>query len=59
MKRINILNTKIEERFKKQQNNYLLKKLKTIKPLVNIKCPESYTFFKTKFHKRKEEDICK
>lgn len=60
MKRMNILNQKIEERFQQQQNNYLYNKLKTAKPLVNIKCPESYTFYKTKFHKKgAEENLCK
>ncbi len=60
MKRMNILNQKIEERFQQQQNNYLYNKLKTAKPLVNIKCPESYTFYKTKFHKKSaEENLCK
>ena len=60
MKRMQILNLKIEEKCQQQQNNYLYNKLKTAKPLVNIKCPESYTFYKTKFHKNgAEEDLCK
>ena len=55
-----ILNMIIEERFQRKQNNYLFNKLKTAKPLVNIKCPESYTFYKTQFHKNgTKEDLCK
>ena len=60
MKRMNILNLKIEAKCQKEQNNNLIKKLKTAKPLINIKCPESYTFFKTKFHKNgPPKNLCK
>ena len=55
-----ILNLKIEEKCQKETNNYLFNKLKAAKPLVNIQCPESYTFFKTKFHKNgPPKDLCK
>ena len=59
MKRMKILNMKIEEKCQKEQNIYLFNKLKTAKPLVNIKCPESYTFYKTIFHKNGAQNICK
>ena len=60
MKRMKILNLKIEAKCQKEQNAYLFNKLKTAKPLVNIKCPESYTFYKTQFHKKEHtNNLCK
>lgn len=60
MRGMKILNMKIEERFQRRQNNLLFNKLKTAKPIVNIKCPESYIFYKTQFHKDgTKEDLCK
>ena len=59
MKKMKILNMKIEEKCQKEQNIYLFNKLKAAKPLVNIKCPESYTFYKTIFHKNGAQNICK
>ena len=49
MKRIKILNKRIEKYFQKKNDQDLMTKLKTIKPVVNIKCPESYIFYKTQF----------
>ena len=55
-----ILNLKIEAKCQKEQNNYLFNKLKTAKPLINITCPESYTFYKTQFLKKGHpKDLCK
>ena len=59
MKRMKFLNLKIESKFQKEQNDYLTNKLKAAKPLVNIKCPESYIFYKTQFHKNGPQNICK
>lgn len=44
---------KLNQKYKSEQNMYLAKKLEEAKPLVNIKCPESFIFYKTKFHKHK------
>ena len=46
MKRMKILNRRIEQIFKKKQDHDLVTKLKTIKPTIDVKCPESYVFFK-------------
>ena len=55
MKRIKILNKRIEKIFQKKNDQDLITKLKSIKPTVNIKCPESYLFFKTQFNTYKTE----
>ena len=55
MKRIKILNKRIEQIFRKKQDQDLILKLKTIKPAINIKCPESYLFHKTIFNSYKTE----
>lgn len=52
MKKMKVLNLKIEKEYQKEQNKYLYNKLKTVKPSVNIKCPESYVFYKTVFKKK-------
>ncbi len=55
MKRTKILNRRIEQIFKKKQDHDLVTKLKTIKPTIDVKCPESYVFFKTQFYPNKTE----
>ena len=55
MKRIKILNKRIEKYFQKKSDQDLMTKLKTIKPVINIKCPESYIFYKTQFLSYKTE----
>ena len=55
MKRIKVLNKRIEQIFKKKQDEELINKLKTIKPTIDIKCPESYLFYKTQFNSYKTE----
>ena len=55
MKRIKILNKRIEKFFQKKNDKELMIKLKTIKPTINIKCPESYLFYKTQFLSFKTE----
>lgn len=60
MKRANILNKRIETLFQVKQNQDLAAKIKTMKPLVNIKCPESFLFYKTQFHTYKTQpNACK
>ena len=55
MKRIKILNKRIERILQKKTDQDLISKLKSIKPTINIKCPESYLFFKTQFSTYKTE----
>ena len=55
MKRPNILNQKIEQILRTKQNHNLLSKLKSMKPLVDIHCPESFVFYKTSFHSYKTQ----
>ena len=50
MKRIKISNKRIEQIFRKKNDHDLITKIRTIKPTINIKCPESYIFFKTQFN---------
>ena len=58
MKKPLILNKRLEERNKKDQNNYLKNKLRQAKPIVNMKCPESYIFYQQKFRHKQKENIC-
>jgi hypothetical protein len=37
------------ERYK--QNYYMAIKLSKIKPIINLKCPESYLFYKNNFNR--------
>ena len=55
MKRITILNKRIESIFQKKQYKDLYSRLKSIKPLVNMDCPESYMKSKSIFHSYKTE----
>ena len=59
MKRIRILNPKIEEIFKKKVNHNLFVNVKNMKPLVKNGCPESFIFFKTKFQCRTQPNMSK
>ena len=55
MKRIKILNKRIEEFFQKKSDQDLISKLKTIKPTIDLKCPESYLFIKTQSNTSRAE----
>ena len=44
MKKVNILSPKIEKLLRKKENHNLFIKLKTMKPFININCPESFLF---------------
>ena len=59
MKRIRILNPKIEEIFKKKVNHDLFINVKYMKPLVKNGCPESFIFFKTKFNCKNKQNNSK
>ena len=57
MKKTNILNRKIEQIFRQKENHDLFVKLKTMKPLINIDCPESFLFYQTTFHSNKNPKL--
>ena len=44
-----ILNRKLNIAHKKKQDELLLNKIKKVRSAIDIKCPESFTFFKTSF----------
>lgn len=46
-----ILNRKLNAIHKIKQDHYLLEKVHRAKSLLNLKCPESFTFFKSKNYK--------
>lgn len=47
---------KTNQKYRRDQDEYMAKKLGTAKPTINIKTPESYVFYKTKFKKYKNKD---
>ncbi len=51
MKRPLILNPKLNEIYRREQNQYMLRKLNKAKAMVNDNCPESFKFYKKTFHK--------
>ena len=55
MKKANILSPKIEQILRKKENHNLFIKLKSMKPLINIDCPESFLFYQTTFHSKKKK----
>ena len=57
MKKANILSPKIEQILRKKENHDLFVKLKTMKPLINIDCPESFLFYQTTFHSNKNPKL--
>ena len=60
MQRPLILNQILQDKYDKEQNKYLEKKLLNVKSSIKSNCPESFTFYKTKFcHFPKGKDICK
>jgi hypothetical protein len=46
-----VLNRKLNAINKVKQDHYLLEKVQRAKSLLNLKCPESFTFFKSKRYK--------
>lgn len=55
-----ILNPRLNEIYKSEQNKYMATRLEKAKPLVKIDCPESFLFYKKQFHKpASKESICK
>lgn len=51
-----ILNARLNELYKNEQNKYMAYKLENARPRVNIRCPESYLFYKNQFHKKGARD---
>ena len=56
MRRPFILNNRLNDLYRSEQNKYMANKLENAKPRVNSKCPESYIFYKNQFHKRNPKE---
>jgi len=54
-----ILNRKLNLAHKKEQDKLLSLKIRKAKSLIDIKCPESFTFFKTSFKDGLTKNTCK
>jgi len=54
-----ILNRKLNLAHKKEQDKLLSLKIRKVKSLIDIKCPESFTFFKTSFKDGLTKNTCK
>ena len=50
------MNARLNELYKNEQNKYMAYKLENARPRVNIRCPESYLFYKNQFHKKGAKD---
>ena len=60
MKRQLILNRRLDNINYIEQNNILANKIRKAKSSLNLQCPESFTFFKSKhFKKGQSKNICK
>ena len=46
-----VLNARLNELHKSKQDKYMARKLEKAKNLVNLRCPESFIFYNTKFHR--------
>lgn len=53
MQRPFVIAGRLNEKYRSEQNQYMARKLETAKPLVNMKCPESFHFYKTSFKRPK------
>ena len=51
-----VLNARLNDIYKSEQDKYMAKKLGNAKPLVNAKCPESFTLYKNQFHRFGQKD---
>lgn len=54
-----ILNRKLNAIHKNEQNIYLRNKITRSKSLLNLNCPESFTFFKKEFKEGQTTNKCK
>ena len=48
-----VLNRYINIRNQNEENNHFLNKLSKVKATIDIKCPESFTFYKVNLKKNK------
>ena len=46
-----ILNFRLNELYKSEQDRYMAKKLESVKASVNSRCPESFIFYNSNFHR--------
>lgn len=53
-----ILNRKLYNLHKEEQNNYLKLKIKKAKSFIDLKCPESFSFYKNKFKESQPKNTC-
>ena len=53
-----ILNRKLNKIHKNEQNQLLSLKIKRAKSYIDLNCPESFTFFKTKFREGLSRNKC-
>ena len=53
-----ISNRKLYNLHKEEQNNYLKLKIKKAKSFIDLKCPESFSFFKNKFKESQPKNKC-
>ena len=54
-----IFNRYIHNRTKNEMDTYLINKLSNIKPTIDVKCPESFTFYKFNNKKNKSSALSK
>ena len=53
-----ILNRKLYNLYQQEQNNYLKLKIKKAKSFIDLKCPESFSFYKNKFKESQPKNKC-
>ena len=56
MKRPIVLNAHLNEKYKREQDRYMLRKLNKAKATINMNCPESFHFYKKTFHKSQPKE---
>ena len=54
-----ILNRRLNLAHKKEQDKLLSLKIRKVKSSIDIKCPETFTFFKTSFKDGLTKNTCK
>ena len=53
-----IFNRRLYNMNKNEQNNYLKLKIKKVKSFIDLKCPESFSFYKSEFSETKPKNTC-
>ena len=51
-----VFNRHLNNNYKKEQNKLLSKRIKKAKSSIDLRCPESFTFFKTHFKEGVSKD---